>query len=78
MSERSRLLKKVYEPVKQNSVVNKRVLDPMVIERLKSKYPSMRRLAKKAKLNFRTVRRALQREPIQEQNWQSLMRVSDH
>jgi hypothetical protein len=64
-----------YEPVKHNSVVNKRTLDPMVIERLRSKYPSMRRLAKHAKLNFRTIRRALNREPIQEKNWQSLMKV---
>jgi hypothetical protein len=67
----------IYEPAKQNSVVNKRILDPMVIEQLRSKYPTMRSLANKTKLNFRTVRRALDREPIQMKNWQSLMRVSD-
>jgi hypothetical protein len=32
-----------YEPVKHNSVVNKRTLDPIVIEQLRSKYPSMRK-----------------------------------
>jgi len=68
----------IYEIKQQNSVVNKRTLDPMVIERLRSKYRSMRSLAKKTKLNFRTVRRALNRKPIQLKNWQSLMRVSDH
>jgi hypothetical protein len=67
-----------YEPAKENSVVNKRILDPMVIEQLRSKYSSLRSLAKKAELNFRTVRRALNREPIQVKNWQSLMRVSDY
>ena len=66
-----------YAPAKQPSVVNKRTLDPMVIDKLKSKYPSMRSLAKAAKLNFRTVRRALNQEPIQEEKWQSLMRMFD-
>jgi hypothetical protein len=66
----------MYEPAKQSSVLNKRTLDPMLIDRLKSKYPSMRRLAKDAKLNFRTVRRALNRQPIHERNWHSLMSVA--
>jgi hypothetical protein len=66
----------MYEPAKQSSVLNKRTLDPMSIDRLKSKYPSMRRLAKVSKLNFRTVRRALNRQPIHERNWQSLMSVA--
>jgi len=65
----------IYQPGKHHSVVNKRTLDPMVIERLRSKYPSLRSLAKKVELNFRTVRRAFDREPIQEKNWRSLMRV---
>lgn len=64
-----------YAPAKQMSVVNKRTLDPMVIEKLKSKYSSMKSLAKAAGLNFRTVRRALNRQPVQEKNWQSLMRM---
>lgn len=66
----------MYEPAKQSSVLNKRTLDPMFIDRLKSKYPSMRRLARDSKLNFRTIRRALNRQPIHERNWQSLMSVA--
>jgi hypothetical protein len=66
----------MYEPAKQSSVLNKRTLDPMLIDRLKSKYPSMRRLAKDSKLNFRTIRRALNGQPIHERNWQSLMSVA--
>jgi len=64
-----------YAPAKTNSVLNKRTLDPMVIDKLKSNYPSLRRLAKKAKLNFRTVCRALNQEPIHEKKWQLLMRA---
>jgi hypothetical protein len=56
----------MYEPAKQSSLLNKRTLNPMLIDRLKSKYPSMRRLAKDSKLNFRTIRRALNRQPIHE------------
>jgi hypothetical protein len=66
----------MYEPAKQSSVLNKRTLDPMFIDRLKSKYPSMRRLAKDSNLNFRTIRRALNRQPIHERNWQLLMSVA--
>jgi hypothetical protein len=66
----------IYESHKRNSLVNKRTLDPIIIEQLRSKYSSIRRLAKDSKLNFRTIRRALNRQPIHERNWQSLMSVA--
>jgi hypothetical protein len=64
-----------YEIKPKQAQVTRKTLHPRVIDELKSKYPSISKLANKIGLSRTTIAKAFQEKLIQPRSWDLLMKV---